>query len=109
MRSPSPGIWRTRIAIKEEVLRQKVHLDVKYCSFNCENVSVALTAVFLKQNMPKVKGPPICLLMCLFQTFLAATWWVVEIISNAGGARRHNAGSLDGLTTCNSRLRSSAT
>ena len=59
MRSHSPGIWRTRIAIKEEVLRQKVHLDVKYCSFNCENVSVALTAVFLKQNMPKVKRPPI--------------------------------------------------
>ena len=56
MRSPSPGIWRTRIAIKEEVLRQKVHLDVKYCSFNYENVSAALTTVFFKQNMLICQG-----------------------------------------------------
>ena len=55
MRSPSPGIWRrTRIAIKEKLLRQKVHLDVKYCSFNCENVSVALTTVFLKAKHTRV-------------------------------------------------------
>ena len=56
MRSPSPGIWRTRIAIKEEVLRQKVHLDVKYYSFNCENRSVASTALFLRAkhaHMPR--------------------------------------------------------
>ena len=47
----SPGIWRTRIAIKVEVLRQKVHLDVKYCNFNCENISVTLTTGLPSQIM----------------------------------------------------------
>ena len=51
MRPDSPGMWRTRIAIKAEVPRQKVHLDVKYYFYNSANRSAVLTTVFLRQKM----------------------------------------------------------
>ena len=59
MRPDSPGMWRTRIAIKAEVPRQKVHLDVKYYFYNSANRSAVLTTVFLRQKMdvPRQKGP----------------------------------------------------
>ena len=59
MRPDSPGMWRTRIAIKAEVPRQKAHLDVKYYFYNSANRSAVLTKCVsqAKNGRAKVKGP----------------------------------------------------